>query len=210
MIIFVYAIKLTLSYLFMQRIILILVLGIVWGGCASEQESPSAEVPSDSVEVTVQNNNSNGTILPQEPTDFERKNSSVGQLIYVPVYSHIYQQNRKKTFNLTTTLSIRNADPYRSFTITEVAYYDSKGNLIQQYVDSTEQISPLASTSYVIEEADLRGGVGANFLVSWRSQSAIYPPVVEAVNISTSQQQGISFLSVGRVLQERSISTSSN
>lgn len=193
----------------MQRIILILVLGIVWGGCASEQQTPSAEVQSDSATVT-EPNNSKSAILPQEPADFERKSSSLGQLVYVPVYSHIYQQNRRKTFNLTTTLSIRNADPYRSFTITEVAYYDSKGSLIQQYVDSTEQIRPLASTSYVIEEADLRGGVGANFLVRWHSQEPIYPPVIEAVNISTSQQQGISFLSVGRVLQERSIGASTN
>lgn len=191
----------------MQRIILILVLGIVWGGCTSEQEAPSTKEQSGSV---IEQKNSTGSILKQDPVVFERKNSSVGQLVYVPVYSHIYQQNRQKTFNLTTTLSIRNADPYRSFTITEVAYYDSKGKLIQQYVDSTEQIRPLASTSYVIEEADLRGGVGANFLVRWHSQSPIYPPVIEAVNISTSQQQGISFLSVGRVLQERSANASSN
>lgn len=162
---------------------------------------------SDSV---IEQENTSSVILQQEPADFERESSSVGQLVYVPVYSHIYQQNRQKTFNLTTTLSIRNADPYRSFTITEVAYYDSKGNLIQQYVDSTEQIRPLASTSFVIEEEDLRGGVGANFLVQWHSQEPIYPPAIEAVNISTSQQQGISFLSVGRVLQERSINTSSN
>ncbi|PAU94743.1 hypothetical protein CK503_04515 [Aliifodinibius salipaludis] len=192
----------------MQRIVLIIVLGIVWWGCALEQEAPSAtEQSADSV---IEQKSSSDDVLPQEPTEFERKNSSVGQLIYVPVYSHIYQQNRQKTFNLTTTLSIRNADPYRAFTITEVAYYDSKGDLVQQYVDSTEQIRPLASTSYVIEETDLRGGVGANFLVRWHSQNPIYPPVVEAVNISTSQQQGISFLSVGRVLQERSIGKSNN
>ncbi len=188
-------------------ILTILVLGIVMGGCTSEQESPSMDKQSDSV---IEQENTSSVISQQEPTDFERESSSMGQLVYVPVYSHIYQQNRQKTFNLTTTLSIRNADPYRSFTITEVAYYDSKGNLIQQYLDSTEQIRPLASTSFVIEEEDLRGGVGANFLVRWHSQEPIYPPAIEAVNISTSQQQGISFLSVGRVLQERSINTSSN
>ncbi|WP_445663975.1 DUF3124 domain-containing protein [Fodinibius sp. AD559] len=192
----------------MQRIIVIFVLGIVLGACASEQESPSTKEQSSG--SVIEQKSSSDVVLQQEPTDFKRKKSSVGQLVYVPVYSHIYQQNRQKTFNLTTTLSIRNADPYRPFTITEVAYYDSKGNLVQQYVDSTEKIRPLASTSYVIEETDLRGGVGANFLVRWSSQSPIYPPAVEAVNISTSQQQGISFLSVGRVLQERSVGTSNN
>lgn len=183
----------------MWRIIVVLVLvGVVSGACVSEQENYS-----DQALDSEQSNAFEEPLLQQqEPTDFKREKSSIGQLVYVPVYSHIYQQNRSKTFNLTTTLSIRNADPYRSFTITEVAYYDSKGELIQQYVDSTEQINPLASTSYVIEEADLRGGVGANFLVRWHSNAPIFPPVIEAVNISTSQQQGISFLSVGRVLKE--------
>jgi hypothetical protein len=191
----------------MRNILVVLILGIVLGGCVSEQETPSYDEQSNSV---IEQNKAGVVLSQQEPDDFKRENSSVGQLVYVPVYSHIYQQNRQKTFNLTTTLSIRNADPYRPFTITEVAYYDSKGNLIQQYVDSTEKISPLASTSYVIEEADLRGGVGANFLVRWHSKEPVYPPVIEAVNISTTQQQGISFLSVGRVLKEQAIRTSQN
>lgn len=191
----------------MRNIILILLFGMLLGACISEEDVPSTKEQSSSV---MELNNSNDAEFTQQPTSFSRQDSSMGQLVYVPVYSHIYQQNRQKTFNLTTTLSIRNADPYRPFTVTEVAYYDSKGNLIQQYVDSTEQINPLASTSYVIEEEDLRGGVGANFLIRWHSQEPIYPPVVEAVNISTSQQQGISFLSVGRVLQEQIINTSNN
>lgn len=190
----------------MRHILQILILGVLLGGCVSEQETHSDGEQLNSVveqkKSTVDSQ--------QEPDDFRREDSSVGQLVYVPVYSHIYQQNRQKTFNLTTTLSIRNADPYRPFTITEVAYYDSKGNLIQQYVDSTEQINPLASTSYVIEEADLRGGVGANFLVRWYSHEPIFPPVIEAVNISTTQQQGISFLSVGRVLKEETIRAGQN
>lgn len=71
---------------------------------------------------------------------FDRSTSSTGQLVYVPVYSHIYQRDRERTFNLTTTLSIRNADPERSFVITRVSYYDSEGNLIENYVDSEENV----------------------------------------------------------------------
>lgn len=144
------------------------------------------------------------SILIGQNDSFNRNTTSIGQLVYVPVYSHIYQQDQQRTFNLTTTLSVRNADPFRSFTLLEVNYYDSKGNLIQQYIDTGVDIDPLASTSYVIEERDLRGGVGASFLVEWESEEPMIPPVLEAINISTSGQQGVSFLSVGRVLQERS------
>lgn len=166
-------------------------------GCRDQQESSPVENPTPQDTVI-------DSVLIEQSDSFKRDSSSIGQLIYVPVYSHIYQRDREKTFNLTTTLSIRNADPYRTFTISRVDYYDSKGDLVQQYVDSEIKINPLASTSYVIEERDLRGGVGANFLVSWESDEPVIPPIIEAVNISTSNQQGVSFLSVGRVIQERS------
>lgn len=150
------------------------------------------------------------TLINRDADTFDRNSSSIGQAVYVPVYSHIYQQDRQKTFNLTTTLSIRNADPYRPFELTKVSYYDSKGQIVQHYLDSARTIGPLASTSFVVEERDLRGGVGANFIVNWESEAPIIPPVIEAVNISTTQQQGISFLSVGRVLQERTVNQGDN
>lgn len=170
---------------------------LIFVGCTQQQEVPSREHPSEP-----QDDPAN---TPVRSVDVDRKTSSVGQLIYVPVYSHIYQQDRKKTFSLTTTLSIRNADPQRSFRLLKVSYYDSRGKLVQQYLDSEQEIKPLASTSFVVEERDLRGGVGANFMVDWRSGKPVVPPVVEAVNISTSQQQGISFLSIGRVVQEHKL-----
>lgn len=138
--------------------------------------------------------------LLQFKSDFERLNTSRGQTIYVPVYSHIYQLNQQKTFNLTATLSFRNADLNRTLTLTKVLYYDSQGDIVKNYLTEPRTISPLASTSFVVEENDLRGGVGANFIVEWESENPVFPPVVEAVMISTSQQQGISFVSVGRVI----------
>jgi hypothetical protein len=172
--------------------------------CINQQEPKSVD-EFEALQDTISDN-----VTSKNAESFDRNAGSIGQTVYVPVYSHIYQQDRKRTFNLTTTLSIRNADPYRSLTLSKVNYFDSKGKLVQQYVNSDVEIAPLASTSYVIEERDLRGGVGANFLVSWKAEEAVFPPVIEAINISTSNQQGISFLSVGRVLQERSTTETGN
>ncbi len=135
--------------------------------------------------------------------NLNRLHTSAGQLIYVPVYSHIYQRNQQKTFNLTATLSFRNADLSRPIILTGILYYDSQGQLVKNYLESPKQIGPLASTSFVVEEDDLRGGVGANFIVEWESEQEVSPPVVEAVMISTTQQQGLSFISTGRVLEEK-------
>lgn len=125
-----------------------------------------------------------------------------GAAVYIPVYSHIYQRNKQRTFNLTATLSIRNTDLQSSITVSKVYYYDSHGNLIQKYLDTPRYVGPLSSISYVVEEEDLRGGVGANFLVLWEAQKKVNNPITQAVMISTSQQQGISFVSEGKVLQK--------
>lgn len=145
---------------------------------------------------------SNLTVNQADTTTFVSYSSDavMGEALYVPVYSHIYQRDQKRTFNLTTTLSFRNTDLKRPVTLKKVYYYDSKGNLVEKYLDGQRTVQPLASVSYVIEESDLRGGVGANFLVLWESSQQVSDPVVETVMISTSGQQGISFLSEGRVI----------
>lgn len=124
----------------------------------------------------------------------------VGATVYVPVYSHIYQQSQNRTFNLTATLSVRNTDLNSPIIIKKVYYYDSDGKLVHKYLDDPQTIGPLSSTSFVIEEEDLRGGVGANYLVLWEAKQPVNQPIFEAVMISTAQNQGISFVSVGRVI----------
>ncbi len=172
------------------------------GGVNENQSSKSAQTSAE--------DRAAGDSLTQNYADFNRLDISSGQTIYVPVYSHIYQLNQQKTFNLTATLSFRNADLNRTLTLTKVLYYDSQGNIVKNYLDKPMTISPLASTSFVVEENDLRGGVGANFIVAWESETPLFPPVVEAVMISTSQQQGISFVSEGRVIVDANLQSEAN
>ena len=53
----------------------------------------------------------------------------------------------------------------------------------------------MATVRYVVKESDKAGGSGANFLVRWQSETAVNPPLVESVMISTASQLGISFTS---------------
>lgn len=138
------------------------------------------------------------------PADVQgvRGHRARGQVLYVPVYSHIFHRSEDRTFDLTTTLSIRNTSPAGSLTIHEVDYFDSEGTLLKSYVERPRRLAPLASTFVVIEERDRTGGVGANFIVTWHGEEEISPPLIEAVMISTQSGQGVSFTSAARVLQE--------
>jgi hypothetical protein len=126
-----------------------------------------------------------------------------GQSIYVPIYSHIYIRDKSRVINLAATLSIRNTDPQNPIRITSARYYDTHGALVKDYVSSPLLLRPMASTDFVVAEDDMSGGVGANFIVEWDAGVEVTAPVVEAVMISTASQQGISFVSAGRVIKDR-------
>lgn len=125
------------------------------------------------------------------------------QTVYVPVYSHIYADDRFRDtpFLLTATLSVRNTDPNKPFTLKKVSYYDSKGSLLQQYLDKPMTIDPLGSTRFIVPESETKGGSGAKFLVEWEAETAVIEPIIESVMIGTKMQQGISFISTGRVIK---------
>ncbi len=125
------------------------------------------------------------------------------QTIYVPIYSHIYADERfkDKPFALTATLSIRNIDPDRPLTLLAADFHDSAGRKLHAYVDSPRLIAPLASVRFVVRENGLQGGSGAKFLVRWQADRAVVAPIVESIMIGTKMQQGISFISRGRVIR---------
>lgn len=130
----------------------------------------------------------------------EKIELSIGQTIYVPAYSHIFAGDHEKPFLLTVTLSIRNIDPQHQIKIIIVDYYETQGKLLNKYLDEPVILKPLESLRYVIPEKDKRGGSGANFIVEWKSDKSVNPPIVESIMIGTKSQQGVSFISRGRVI----------
>ena len=107
-----------------------------------------------------------------------------GQTVYVPIYTHIYSGLKGRPFDLAATLSVRNTDPKHSITIVTVKFYDTEGKLIENYIDTPLQLGVLASTRYVIKEGEKKsGGSGANFMVTWKSDTSVNPPIIEAIMI---------------------------
>lgn len=126
---------------------------------------------------------------------------SKGQLVYVPVYSHIYDGDLERKFLLTGIVSIRNTDPDHAITITLADYYDSEGKIIKSYSPKPITLNPMASTRFIVKESDTKGGSGANFLVRWRAEVKVNEPIMEGVMIGTAGQQGISFTSRGKAIK---------
>ena len=140
---------------------------------------------------------------PVRPAAAEVLGRWLGQTVYVPVYSHIFADDRyrDRPFLLTATLSVRNTDPERPFTLKSGDSYDSEGGLLQRYLEAPVTLAPLASTHYIVPESEAKGGAGAKFLIEWQAPAAVSEPIIEAVMIGTKLQQGISFISTGRAIK---------
>ena len=168
-----------------QSFILPIILPGLLTACASTPEVPEAITPLKAV-----------TLDPSVKL-------VTGQTIYVPVYSHIYNWERTRKMDLTAILSVRNTDITNSIIISSVNYYDTNGKLVRKDLDQPVELGPLAATSFVVNQEDASGGSGASYIVEWVAQKEISNPVIEAVMINTGSNQGVSFISPGRVIKTR-------
>ena len=128
------------------------------------------------------------------PSALAQGNPSRGQVLYAPAYSEIHYGDRGRSFNLTTTLSVRNTDRNRPLTLRRADYFSASGKLVRSYLAAPQVLAPLASAMFVVKESDKTGGVNPAFLVEWVSEAPISTPLVETVMVATSSGQGISFV----------------
>jgi hypothetical protein len=136
----------------------------------------------------------------QDSPAYDYEDTAAGQTVYVPVYSHVYQDRKRTPFNLVATLSVRNTDLEHPIRLISVRYYTSQGKLLRNYLDEPLSLPPLAATDFVVDEHDPNGS-STNFIVEWVAEVDVHEPVVEAVMISTMLSQGLSFTSPGRVIR---------
>lgn len=135
-------------------------------------------------------------------TSVDRSALEQQEMVYIPIYSDIYYVDSKHTFSLTATLSIRNTSFKDSIYVFSIDYYNSGGQKVRRYNESTLLIKPMESVEFVVENKDDTGGVGANFVVEWGAKPGAQKPYFQGVMIGTTGQQGISFTTEGIVIQQ--------
>ena len=87
--------------------------------------------------------------------------------------------------------------------VNNVNYYNTAGKLIQNYLQTSYLLEPMASTYFFVNQPDMRGGVGGNFIVQWAANKLVNESVIEAVMAGSTGTQGMSFISPGRVLKRK-------
>ncbi|MDY7395228.1 DUF3124 domain-containing protein [Aureibaculum sp. 2210JD6-5] len=120
---------------------------------------------------------------------------------YLSIYSQIYSFTEHKTHNLTAMVSLRNTSFSDTIYIIKADYYHTKGHLVRTYVKQPIYLAPLETVEIIIDEADIEGGTGSNFIFDWNIPKSSPEPLFEGIMSSTMSQQGLSFTTQGKRIE---------
>ncbi|MER2605139.1 MAG: DUF3124 domain-containing protein [Siculibacillus sp.] len=120
---------------------------------------------------------------------------------YVPAHSSVRAGDGGTRIDLAVTLSIHNASQTLPLVLTRIDYYDGSGRRVQSHLAEPRTLAPFATHEVFVAKNDVRGGLGANFVVGWRAEAPIAEPVIEAVTIGDFANQSYAFVSVGRRIE---------
>lgn len=128
---------------------------------------------------------------------------SLGQNLYLPVYSHIWhgetdKMGRPMKTLVSVSVSIRNTDPVKSIRVSSALYYDTDGKKIKEYMTSPKTIGPMGTHELFVPRSDDTGGSGANFVISWQADTPSSLPIVEGFHANLPVGRSIAFTTSAR------------
>ena len=121
------------------------------------------------------------------PVNWDKRTTTLnGQdsLIYGDTYLSNYSQIYSYT-SIEDTIYILSAK-----------YFDTHGKLIRTYFKKPIFLTPMETVAIVIDEVDMEGGTGANFLFDWAIKPTTTEPLFEGIQLSTAGR--ISFTTEGK------------
>jgi hypothetical protein len=130
--------------------------------------------------------------------DIGAKDSLEHGKTYLSVYSQIYSLSEHRTHNLTAMVSLRNTSDRDTIYLFKAEYFDTHGKSVRTYFNSPIFLAPMETTEIIIDEIDVTGGTGSNFLFEWAIPKNCPEPLFEGVMNSTMGQQGLSFTTQGK------------
>lgn len=130
---------------------------------------------------------------------------SSGEVLYLPIYSHIWHGDLDANGQPVKTLvsisvSIRNTDMANAIVLTSAQYYDTNGKRLKEYIASPTTIPPLGTHELFIARSDDTGGSGANFIIAWNAKAPVSPPIVEGIHANLPAGRAIIFTTAARPL----------
>ncbi|WP_349357734.1 DUF3124 domain-containing protein [Stappia sp.] len=125
---------------------------------------------------------------------------ATAETIYLPAYSEVPSSDRGRV-QFASTVLVHNVDPDTDLVLTRVSYHDASGAKVRDMLGEETPLAPFASFSAVVDVTDRSGGIGANFIIEWRAETASLSPIAEAVMLGSRGTQGFAIGTEGRTIR---------
>lgn len=130
------------------------------------------------------------------------------QAIYLPIYSHVYfgdldSAGKPAQKLLSAHVSIRNTDTRNAIRVLYARYYDTDGKLVKNYVLAPVTVPAMGTVELFVPRGDVSGGSGANFVIGWKAEAPVNPPLAQAIHAAIEMSRTLTFRTEGLPIQVR-------
>jgi len=119
---------------------------------------------------------------------------------YLSVYSQIYSFSQHSKYNLTGLISMRNVSEVDTLYISRADYFATGGEKIRGYIEEPVFLLPMETIDIIIDQNDVSGGTGSNFIFEWHISEDAPEPIFEGVMSSMQGNQGVGFTTTAKRL----------
>lgn len=114
--------------------------------------------------------------------------------------SDLENTSLSESYLFTTQLSIENTDNKNPIFIDNISYYNSAGQKVEEYSDSSLVLNPLEKKEILIASNELMANQTSSFIVEWQAIDSNSRPLIQGVMLGKEKSTGLSYINKGKVI----------
>lgn len=120
---------------------------------------------------------------------------------YLSVYSQMYSLTQHQKYPLTAMISMRNVSETETIYLLRADYFNTSGAKVRTYFNYPIYVKPMETLEIVIDQKDIEGGTGSNFIIEWKAPIGCPEPLFEGLMNSMQGTKGLSFTTHARRIE---------
>ena len=134
-------------------------------------------------------------------SDIQRDEIVFTEKVFVPMYSSdLENTSLSESYLFNTQLSLENTDNKNPIFIDNISYYNSAGQKVEEYSDSSLVLNPLEKKEILIASNELMANQTSSFIVEWQAIDSNSRPLIQGVMLGKEKSTGLSYINKGKVI----------
>lgn len=112
---------------------------------------------------------------------------------YLSIFPQIINKTKQKTYNFSSTISLRNTSQKDTIHLFQISYYDRHGKLLKPYLKKPIYMVPMEVLEITLDEINVSEDMGSSFIIVWKTPTDCPEPIFLAVMLSDEGTHDVIF-----------------